>query len=94
MIDRSAVPFVVVDDVLGSHVPAGGGQFIETAGKVTGLTHRCACGCGAVRALVFGTGGWAFNGDRARPSVTPAFRCTGGCSWSGELVDGEFRQTV
>jgi hypothetical protein len=90
MSETTRTPFVAVADVLASNVPAGGGQFIERHGQVISLTLRCACSCGALSAVVFGPGGWTFDGNRDKPTITPAMRSVGGCGWQGELTAGEF----
>lgn len=34
---------------------------------------------------------WGFNGDYARPTLTPSINCNGpsGCGWHGHIRDGE-----
>jgi len=88
------VLFVEVPSVAASFVPAGGGQFIEQGGRITGLVYRCACKCGGLQSLLFAPGQWAISGPREKPTVTPGFQSRTGCLWVGQLIDGEFRQII
>ena len=61
----------------------------------THLSFVCPCGCGSANQIPVHCGdngaGWKWNGDRARPTLTPSIAQTTPCKWHGFLTDGEFR---
>jgi hypothetical protein len=63
-------------------------------GKIASLMFVCPCGCGSVGAVTvregYGMKQWHWNGDEARPTLTPSILKTSPCRWHGFLTDGAF----
>lgn len=67
-------------------------------GNIVGLNFGCPCGCGRVYGATFKphkpTGGWDWNGDREKPTLTPSLGCYedrgSAYHWHGYLTAGVF----
>jgi hypothetical protein len=85
----------IVKAVRVEHHPAAPGEFKfwRQAGAESegGLHFGCPCGCGALLGIGFGPNGWAWDGNRDKPTVTPSIQHMNGCKWHGFLTAGEFR---
>lgn len=73
-----------------------------------GILYACPCGCGAVhgipfngRGLVGGKNGWDWDGNKARPTITPSLGMypkdgsapdNSGYHWHGYLTAGIFKE--
>lgn len=60
------------------------------------ITFTCPCGCGTVHSIrtdrdVKKDGGWLWNGNTEKPSLTPSIQATTPCRWHGYLTDGVFK---
>lgn len=68
------------------------GAFIVV--EIKGIRCVCPCGCGSRFALSFvghadsPRPAWTWDGDRARPTLSPSIRDLGGCKWHGFLTAG------
>jgi hypothetical protein len=64
-------------------------------GAVAALLFICPCGCARLGALTVnpkpGAKGWAWDGNREKPSLLPSIQKTSPCGWHGYLIDGVFR---
>lgn len=62
---------------------------------IGGIAFVCPCGCGRDGWLPLKperANGWEWNGDHAKPTLSPSILQSGGCRWHGYLTDGEFRE--
>jgi hypothetical protein len=56
----------------------------------------CPCGEGHIIGIRFAETEldkgvcWAWNNDRAKPTLTPSIQVVGCCAWHGHLIDGEY----
>ena len=86
---------IIVDDIdsLQGTVP-GAIEIRELNGTVKGMAFRCPCGCGYTSWLPVDREerGWAWDGNREAPTLTPSILQSGlPCKWHGFLTNGEFR---
>ena len=94
MAEKRNAKAVPVESIVGEGIAPGSIKFYSRDDGVVGLHFVCPCGCGRVGGVEFGPKGWAWNGNRERPSVTPSiyFNRGGQGEWHGYLTDGEFRE--
>lgn len=86
---------IIVDDI-DSHAgqQSGAIELRELDGEVKGIAFRCPCGCGHQSWLPVQREerGWAWDGSRVAPTLTPSILQSGlPCKWHGYLTAGEFR---
>lgn len=113
MTKRNAKALEVSDSIATEGLPPGAIKYfgIYKFDGVYGMHFTCPCGCGAVHGVHFPAPAeappdvrarptWEWNGDRARPSLTPSLGLhvshhnkvgpDGKYHWHGYLTDGEF----
>jgi hypothetical protein len=56
------------------------------------LRYVCPCGCGAIGTIPIvgypNPQGWAWDGNKGQPTLTPSILRTAGCRWHGYLRKG------
>ncbi len=89
---------VLVEDASVRSAPAGAFEYFQNSeGKIAGLVFNCPCGCRQVGGLDFDLPGvpspkWQWDGNEAKPTLTPSIHRTNGCRWHGFLTNGVFRE--
>lgn len=67
--------------------------YVADDGDKTGILFRCPCGCGDNLGVDFAgepAPRWTWDGNEARPTISPSIRRVGGCGWHGWLKGGVF----
>lgn len=71
-------------------VPGSAKWGTDQNGKIASLSFICPCGCRAVCAVPVYPGGWVWNGDLEKPTLTPSIQILNPCRWHGYLKAGVF----
>lgn len=109
-------PAVLVETITDESNPPGAFKYTGLHGfdgGPYGMNFLCPCGCGAMHGASFDNvppealtrfkqGGWHWNGDRERPTITPSLGCypthhdqsvgKDGYHWHGYLKNGVFEE--
>lgn len=91
----TATRIITLDDLRRDKI-AGSFHIAERRdGSVGGFQFICPCGCGNESWLPvdreIGMGGWRWDGNREKPTLTPSVFNTGmPCKWHGWLRAGEW----
>ncbi|MGD9921438.1 MAG: DUF6527 family protein [Pseudorhodoplanes sp.] len=85
-----------VNDIDAPGVPPGAFEFYSSGGRFPGgMFYLCPCGCGRLGALTFKPApspSWHFDGNRARPTLSPSVHhiIEGHTHWHGHLRAGRW----
>lgn len=94
-IDNDDAPFVDGRLMRPDLQPGSAQWSLGLDGRIAALMFVCPCGCGGVGSVAvregYGDKHWQWNGDEARPTLTPSILKTSPCRWHGYLTDGVFR---